>query len=151
MCVFDMFNKNCHLSSENGETLKWVVGFQKQTHFSKNMEIFSDFVEHFYINNGKPWKSSKILRVKIFNVFFSKFFVFHVFHGFPLCEKRFFGLGGQGVRNSPFEGDPAFTFFIYLLSCFPFFFFSENVFFSCFSFFFFHIYFIASISIRVLL
>ena len=39
----------------------------------------------------------------------------------------FSGLGGQGVRNGPFEGDFAFMFFISLLSISPIFlFFLKN-------------------------
>ena len=52
------------LSRTNGEAPKWVVIFflEKDT-LRKNIEIIEEFVENFDIDNDKPWKSSKILRV----------------------------------------------------------------------------------------
>ena len=57
------------------------------------MEIVKDFDEKSYNNNGKPWKSSRILRVNpnvfiflsffiIFIHFFRFFFIFSFFHLF---------------------------------------------------------------------
>ena len=37
---------------------------EKDTFRTKIMDIFKDFVEKSYYNNGKPWKSSRILRLK---------------------------------------------------------------------------------------
>ena len=47
---------------------------------------------------------------------------------FFFCENRFLGLGGQGAWNDPFEGDPAFMFFLSLFSFFMFFVFRSNMF-----------------------
>ena len=51
------------------------------------MEIVEDVDETSYTNNGKPWKSSSIFRVKPFfhfSFFFSSFFsIFFVFFGEP--------------------------------------------------------------------
>ena len=60
----------------NGETPKRVVDFplERDTFRNKIMEIVEDFDEKSYNNNGKPWESSRILRV---NPFFSFFFLFH--------------------------------------------------------------------------
>ena len=54
---------------------KRVVDFPRarDTFRNKIMELFEDFDEKSYNNNGKPWKSSGILRV---NPFFSFFFLF---------------------------------------------------------------------------
>ena len=46
------------------------------------MEIVEDFDEKRYNNNGKPWKSSRILRVNPFFFIFSFFFHFFVFFSF---------------------------------------------------------------------
>ena len=71
---------------------KRVVDFprERDTFRNKIMEIAEDFDEKSYNNNGKPWKSSRILRVNpIFSFFFlfSSFFsifshFFHLFHFF---------------------------------------------------------------------
>ena len=55
---------------------------------------------------------------------------------------------GQGVRSGPFEGHPAFVFFIFSFFHFSFFVFLKKSFFFAF---FFETYFIASIGLRVLL
>ena len=72
---------------------------KRDTFRNKIMEIVEDFDEKSYNNNGKPWKSSRILRVNpifvffflfsslfsIFSFFFSffHFFIFsHLFHFF---------------------------------------------------------------------
>ena len=57
---------------------KRVVDFprERDTFRNKIMEIVEDFDEKSYNNNGKTWKSSRILRV---NPFFSFFFLFSSF------------------------------------------------------------------------
>ena len=47
-------------------TPKRVVDFPRERDTFRNtiMEIVEDFDEKSYNNNGKPWKSSRILRVK---------------------------------------------------------------------------------------
>ena len=69
---------------KNGYTPKRVVDFprERDTFRNKIMEIVEDFDETGYNNNGKPWKSSRILRVNpIFSFFFlfSSFFIFSFF------------------------------------------------------------------------
>ena len=63
---------------KNGDTPKRVVDFpqERDTFRNKNIEIVEDFDEKSYNNNGKPLKSSRILRV---NPFFSFFFLFSSF------------------------------------------------------------------------
>ena len=78
---------------KNSDLPERVVDFllERDTFRNKIMEIVADFDEKSY-NNGKPWKSSRILRVKPnffiflhFSFFFLKFFhllfisFFHVF------------------------------------------------------------------------
>ena len=57
---------------------KRVVDFplERDTFRNKIMEIVEDFYKKSYNNNGKPWKSSRILRV---NLIFSFFFLFSFF------------------------------------------------------------------------
>ena len=61
-----------------GETPKRVVDFlrERDTFRTKNMEIVEEFDEKSYNNNGKPWKSSRILRLK------PNFFIFLICHQF---------------------------------------------------------------------
>ena len=61
---------------KNGYTPKRVVDFplERDTFRNKIMEIVEDFDEKSYNNNGKPWKSSRILRV---NPYFFTFYLFH--------------------------------------------------------------------------
>ena len=79
---------------------KRVVDFplERDTFRNKTMELVEDFDEKSYNNNGKPWKSSGILRVNpIFFIFlsflimslhffifsfYSFFFIFFIFHFF---------------------------------------------------------------------
>ena len=77
--------ENIHFPSEkNGDLPKRVVDFlrERDTFRNKIMEIVEDFDEKSYNNNGKCWKSSRILRVMpnffIFPLFiiFRHFFVF---------------------------------------------------------------------------
>ena len=86
---------------KNRETPKRVVDFprERDTFRNKLMEIVEDFEEKSYNKNGKPRKSSRILRVKpnfficpfffssffsIFSCFFSffHFFIFYIFLSF---------------------------------------------------------------------
>ena len=80
--------ENCHFSSEKRSPPKRVVDFpmERDTFRNKIMEIVEDFDEKSYNNNGKPWKSSRILRVNpnffIFLSFFTIFLHFFVFFSF---------------------------------------------------------------------
>ena len=96
MCIFvSRPMKNVTFIRKNGDHPKRVVDFplERDTFRNKIMEIVKDFDEQSYNNNGKPWKSSRILRVKpnffIFSLFiiflhfsFSHFFVFFSFFMF---------------------------------------------------------------------
>ena len=79
---------------KNGETPKRVVDFplERDTFRNKIMEIVDDFDEESYNNNGKPWKSSRILRVKpnFFIVLFSSFFFIFSFFFFLFFIFRHF-------------------------------------------------------------
>ena len=81
---------------KNGDPAKRVVDFplERDTFRNKIMEIVDDFDEKSCNNNGKPWKSSRILRMNpncfIFSFFsfshffiFSFFLIFSFFHLFP--------------------------------------------------------------------
>ena len=100
---------------KNDYTPKRVVDFplERDTFRNKIMEIVEDFDEKSYNNNGKPWKSSGILRVK------AKFFIFVHFPFFH--------------HFSPFFHFLSFSFIFHFLS-FSFIFFH----FLSFSFMFFH-------------
>ena len=88
MCVFvsrpmkiaTFLRKN--VTPQNG----LLIFLRKETHSEKIMEIVKDFDEKSYNNNGKPWKSSRILRLIPFFSFFFPFFnifpYFFVFHFF---------------------------------------------------------------------
>ena len=81
MCVF-CFTSNQKLSlffEKNVDQPKRVVDFpwERDTFRNKIMEIVEDLDEKSYNNNGKPWKSSRILRVNPF--FHFSFFFFHHF------------------------------------------------------------------------
>ena len=91
MCFCFTSNENCHFSSEKPcDHPKCFVDFllEKDTFRNKFMEIVEDFDEKSYTNNGKPWKSSRILRVKqnffIFSLFimFLHFFIVHYVSSF---------------------------------------------------------------------
>ena len=91
---------------KSGETAKRVVDFplERDTFRNKIMEIVTEFDEKSYNNNGKPWKSSTILRVKpifsffflfasffsIFSFFFFHFFIFFIFSLFLSFSFIFF-------------------------------------------------------------
>ena len=80
---------------KNGYSPKRVVDspLERNTFRHKIMEIVKDFDEKNYNNNGKPWKSSRIFRVKpncfIFSLFFF-IFIFHFLHFFIFCIFHFF-------------------------------------------------------------
>ena len=80
---------------KNDYTPKRVVDFprERDTFRNKIMEIVDDFDEKSYNNNGKPWKSSRILHVNpifsfffLFSSFFSIFFVFFIFSFFSFLS-----------------------------------------------------------------
>ena len=95
---------------------KRVVDFprERDTFRNKIMEIVKDFDEQSYNNNGKPWKSSRILRVNPFFHFsfffhhFSIFSFFHFFHFFFFFSFSFhflsFSLSLLGAQNLIFFG-----------------------------------------------
>ena len=62
---------------KNDYSPKRVVDFpwERDTFRNKIMEIVEDFDEKSYNNNGKPWKSSRILRVNPFFFIFLSFFI----------------------------------------------------------------------------
>ena len=90
MCVFvSRPMKILTFPWKNGDLPKLVVDFpwERDTFRNKIMEIVEDFDEKSYNNNGKPWKSSRILRVNQFVsfsfLFSSFFFIFlHFFRSF---------------------------------------------------------------------
>ena len=143
---------------KNGDLPKRVVDFprERDTLRNKIMEIVEDFTEQSYNHNGKPWKSSRILRVKpkTFEIFgdFAIFEFFIVLHFLMLFLLLFlhFSLFSIFLLFS-------FYFFVHFLlsfifSFFPFFNFSCFVF-PCFSFlllflvfFFFHLLFFSIFS-----
>ena len=87
---------------KNGYHPKRVVDFprERDTFRNKIMGIVKDFDEKSYNNNGKPWTSSRILRVKpnffifslfiIFRHFFVYFLHFFVFFSFFIVVHLFF-------------------------------------------------------------
>ena len=79
MCFCFTSNEKCHFSSEKRLPPKTSCDFprERDTFRNKSMEIVEDFDEKSYNNNnGKSWKSSRILRV---NPFFHFFFLFSSF------------------------------------------------------------------------
>ena len=85
MCVFVSRPMKINTFLRKNDYLpKRVVDFpwERDTFRNKIMEIVEDFDEKSYNNNGKPWKSSWILRVNpIFFIFLSFFIIFlHFFH-----------------------------------------------------------------------
>ena len=85
MCVFvSRQMKIVTFLRKNDYTPKRVVDFprERDTFRNKIMELVDDFDEKSYNNNGKPWKSLRILRVNpIFLIsFFSIISFFNFFH-----------------------------------------------------------------------
>ena len=106
MCVFvSRPMKIVTFLRRNGETPKRVVDFlrERDTFRDKIMEIVEDVDEISYNNNGKPWKSWRILLVKpLFFIFFlfSSFLSFFVFSdlfvfSFFFCFSVFFIFVGR--------------------------------------------------------
>ena len=77
MCVTFQRKKRGHFP-------KLVVDFlwERDTLRNKIMEIVEDFEEKSYNNNGKPWKSSRILRVNPFVFIFLSFFIIFLHFSF---------------------------------------------------------------------
>ena len=96
MCFYFTSNEKCHFSSEQRDPAKRVVDFplERDTFRSKIMEIVKDFDEKSYNNNGKSWKSSRILRMNPFKKFsfffhhFSSFFHFLIYSFSHFFEKK---------------------------------------------------------------
>ena len=131
MCVFvSRPMKFVTFLRRNGDHPKRVVDFplERDTFRNKIMEIADEFDEKSSNNNGKPLKSSKILRVK------PNFFIFLDFSSFFFIFFRFFSFFHFFIFSF-------FSFFIFLLLIifiFPFFhFFHFSSFFIFLSFFFF--------------
>ena len=117
VCVFFTFNENLSLFvGKNADPPKRVVDFplERDTFRTKIIEIVGDFDEKSYNNNGKPWKSSRILRVK------PNFFIYH-------CSSFFFIF--RFFIPSIFS-----FFFIFHFLLFFHFFFHSSFFFICFHF-----------------
>ena len=120
MCVFvSRPMKIVTFLRKNGETPKWVVDFllERDTFRNRILEIVDDFDGKSYKNNGKPWKTSRILRVN------PNFFIFLSFSSFSFIFCSFI----------------FFSFFLFFFFFFFFFFFSFFLLF--FSFFHFFIFF----------
>ena len=82
MCVFvSRPMKSATFPKKNDYLPKRVVDFprERDTFRNKIMEIVEDFDEKSYNNNGKPWKSSRILRVNPIVFIFLSFFIFFFF------------------------------------------------------------------------
>ena len=80
MCVFlKTSNKNDTFPQKKKLTLKnWVVGFFGKSHiFEKKHGNRSCFVRMFHNSNDKPWKSSRILRVKLAVTCFGQIYFVH--------------------------------------------------------------------------
>ena len=87
MCVFvSRPMKIVTFLRKNDYSPKRVVDFplERDTFRNKIMEIVEDFDEKSYNNNGKPWKSLRILRLNPFFIFL------HVFHFFIFFHDRSF-------------------------------------------------------------
>ena len=133
-------NENCHFSAENADPPKRVVDFprERDTFRNKIMGIVEDFDEKNYNNNGKPWKSSRILRVKPFFFIFLLFsfmfihflsfsfiffhvlscsFIFSFFH-FHSCSFMFFHFLSFSFIFSHFHFlSFSFSFFLFFVGC----------------------------------
>ena len=84
---------------KNDYSPKRVVDFHRErdTFRNKIMEIVKDFDEKSYNNNGKSWKSSRLLRVNplffiflSFFIIFLHFFRFFIFHFLSFFHFHFF-------------------------------------------------------------
>ena len=155
MCVFvSRPMKIVTFLKKNADLPKRVVDFHRErdTFRNKIMEIVLDFDEKSYNNNGKPWKSSRILRVNLFfsffflcSSFFSVFFLFFSFFHFHFFHFSIF------LLFSFFHIFCSFLHFL-IFKCFSFsffHFFRRKSFFFSFFLYFFQICFFAGVSIRV--
>ena len=81
MCFCFTSNRNCHVSLKKRRPPKLVVDFLlEKDAFRKIMEIVEDVDGKRHNNNGKPWKSSRILRGSFFHLLLFYFFYF------PCCS-----------------------------------------------------------------
>ena len=93
MCVFvSRQMKIATFLLENGDSVKRVDDFprERDTFRNKIMEIVEHFDEKRYNNNGKPWKSSRILRVNPNFFIFLELFIFFLYFSFLLHFFHFF-------------------------------------------------------------
>ena len=94
MCFVSRPMKIVTFLRKNDYPTKRVVDFplEKDTFRNKIMEIVEDIDEKSYNNNGKPWKSLRILRVNpMFFIFLSFFIIFiHFFVFFFFLFFSFF-------------------------------------------------------------
>ena len=119
---------------KNGDLPKQVVDFLRERDTFRN-KIIKESDEKSYNNNGKPWKSSRILRVK------PNFFIFFIVHHFSsFC--RFFSFFHFLTFSFFF-----IVFIVFIFSMFSIFPFSSFCFiflpFSCFFFSFFFLFWVA--------
>ena len=94
--------------------------FSGKTHSLKITEFVDVFFFFFFY-----FLSILFLFLSFFIFFFLLLFFFSADAN---TDKTSLGLGGQEVRNGPFESDPGFMFFISRFSCFAFFF-EKSIFF----------------------
>ena len=105
---------------KNGYHPKRVVEFlrERETFRNKIMEIVEDFDEKSYNNNGKSWKSSRILRVNPFFFHFSFFIIFlHFFDFFSFFHLFFIFSFFHFLFFSPVFCLFSFLFFIFSHFC----------------------------------
>ena len=104
MCFCVTSKGKCHFPYAKGETPKLVVVFLRENTYFENESLKSSgsSFKKSYNNNGKPWKSLRILRVKpktleifgdfsfVFCFFFFFFFAFCRFFCFVFSKKKSF-------------------------------------------------------------
>ena len=130
MCFVSRPMKSVTFPRKNGDPAKRVVDFhrERETFRTKIMEIVEDSDEKSY-NNGKPWKSSRILRVN------PNFFIFlSFFHQFAFFSFFFFFF-------SSFSSFSFYLIFCHVMSCS--FIFCHDLSFSFFSFILFFFFFLS--------
>ena len=90
--------KNVTNLLKNGDPAKRVVDLasERNTFRNKIMEIVKDFDEKSYNNNGKPWKSSRILRLNP-NFFIVLHFLSFTLSFYHFLSFSFFFLGAQNL------------------------------------------------------
>ena len=81
VCFCFTSNENCHFSSE--KTVRpqngLLIFFGKETHSEKTWKSSRSSHKTSHNNNGRQWKSSRILRVKANFFIFSSFIIFFIF------------------------------------------------------------------------